>query len=187
MPPISASMKRFGVNPCGCSTVVTKIADTPAWLMRIVPPPSSSAAPIDSATTSISTGVLVPSALTMRSATAMPTATPMTSSIARLVRCPRVAASETTAEIGAKNGESLTCWAMSHAAPTAIDVCAIVHRPARSRLVRCRTWPRSSGISGRWARRYGRPGGTAPIVAWCGFAGGAGRALCGGAPRLSPG
>src|SRR4051795_4481601 len=50
-----------------------------------------------SATTSISTGVLVPRALTIRSATASPTATPSTSSIARRVRCPRDAASETTA------------------------------------------------------------------------------------------
>ena len=138
-------MKRFGLSPCGCSAVATKIAETPAWLTRIVPPPRSSAAPIASATTSISTSVLVPSAATIRSAIAIPMATPITSSMARVVRCPRVAASEMTAEIGAKNGESLTCWAMSHDAPTAIEVCAIVQRPARSRLVRRRTCPRSSG------------------------------------------
>jgi len=104
--------------------------------------------------------VLVPSAATIRSAIAMPMATPMTSSMARVVRCPRVAASEMTAEIGAKNGESLTCWAMSHDAPTAIEVCAIVHRPARRRLVRRRTCPpelREVGVAREPPGRGHRP------------------------------
>jgi hypothetical protein len=69
------------------------------------------------------------------------------------VRCPRIAASETTAEIGAKNGELSICRAIAHAAPTEIDVWAIVHAPARRRLVRRRTCPRSSSRSGRGALR----------------------------------
>jgi len=74
-------------------------------------------------------------------------------SIARRVRWPRTAPRAITAEIGAKNGESLTWRAMTHAAPTAIEVWAMVHAPARSRLVRWRTWPRSSGSGGRRGSR----------------------------------
>src|SRR4051794_37842861 len=111
----------------------------------------------------MSTGVLVPRALTIRPAPASPPATPSTSSIARRVRCPREGASETTAETGAKNGELLIWRAIAQAAPTEIEVWAIVHRPARRRLVRRSTCPRSSGPRRR--RCGGRPADTRGIVA----------------------
>ena len=118
VPPISASMKRFGVSPCGCSAVATKIADTPAWLTRIVLPPSSSAAPIDERDDEHQHQRAGPERrddeVGDRDADgdADDELDRPGSSAARAWR-----ASETTAEIGAKNGESLTCWAMSHAAP----------------------------------------------------------------------
>jgi hypothetical protein len=152
---MSASTKRSGVNPVGRSIVATMTADTPAWLTSSGPPPMSSAAPIDNATTSMSTAVPVPSHVTMRSATAMPTATPSTSSIARRVRCPRAAESEMTAEIGAKNGLWLIAEASVQLAPTAIVVWEIVHAPLRRRFARRRTWARSAGTVGRCTRAVG--------------------------------
>jgi hypothetical protein len=50
----------------------------------------------------MSTSVLAPSARTMMSATAIPTATPTVSSIARTVRPPRDTPSAMTAAAGAK-------------------------------------------------------------------------------------
>ena len=88
----------------GGVSVATRIAEIAAWLTRMVPAPTSRAASIARPTTSAMTTVPVPSARTIRSATAMPTATPSTSSSARTVRRPRATPSEMTAEIGAKNG-----------------------------------------------------------------------------------
>jgi hypothetical protein len=104
-PPMSASTKRLGDGPWpGCTVATTRIAEIAAWLTRIVPAPRSSAADMASATTTTSATVLVPSARTMRSATAMPTATPAVSSIARTVRRPRATPRAMTADTGAKNG-----------------------------------------------------------------------------------
>ena len=104
-PPISASRKRDGEGLApGCSVATKRMPEIAAWLTRIAPAPSSSAAAIESATTSMSTRVLAPRARTMTSATRMPTATPAVSSIARTVRPPRDTPSAMTAAAGAKKG-----------------------------------------------------------------------------------
>ena len=89
-PPMRASRKRDGEGLApGCSVATTRMPEIAAWLTRICPAPNSSAAAIESPTTSMRTRVLAPSARTMTSATTMPTATPTVSSIARTVRPPR--------------------------------------------------------------------------------------------------
>jgi hypothetical protein len=66
----------------------------------------NTAAAIARSTTMPICRVPVPMSSTKRSATMSPTATPKTSSTARLVRWPSVTLKEITAAIGAKNGDS---------------------------------------------------------------------------------
>jgi hypothetical protein len=147
---MSASTKRSGDSPSlGGVSVATRIAEIAAWLTRIVPAPSSSAASEASATTTPMTSVPVPRARTIRSATAIPTATPMTSSSARTVRRPRATPSEITAEIGAKNGVSLTRLASAHAADAATAVWATTQPDVCRRRTRRRRPERTSGSVGR--------------------------------------
>ena len=147
---MSASTKRVGEIPsCGGVSVAMRIAEIAAWLTRMVPAPRSSAAAIASATTRKTTSVPVPSARTMTSPTAMPTATPSVSSTARSVRRPRASPSEMTAEIGAKNGLSLTSEASAHAIAAASAVWAIPNHDARTRSRRRRNALRTSGSVGR--------------------------------------
>ena len=152
-PPMSASRARAGegLEP-GCSVATTRMPEIAAWLTRICPAPKSSAAAIESPTTSMRTRVLAPSQRTMTSATTMPTATPTTSSIARTVRPPRDTPIAMTAAAGAKNGCGCSRLARNHAAPAATVVWRIPHRSPRTRRTRRRSAPRTScavGMEGR--------------------------------------
>src|SRR3712207_8966712 len=87
---MSASTKRSGekMSSGGCSTT-TRTAETAAWLTSMVPPPKKTAAAIARSTTTAIWRVPFPITSTRRSATMSPTATPKTSSTARLFLWPR--------------------------------------------------------------------------------------------------
>ena len=157
-PPTSASSEREKSRPPsgGCS-VATSAADTAACWANICPEPSSSATDIDSETTTASCHHPAPSATTNRSATAIPSVTPSTTSIARRPRSPWVSPSVMIADTGAKNGAvwPTTSVAISHAIVAASVAWRMVRAASRSRcaLVRADSRERSAASSIRGCAR----------------------------------
>ena len=84
--------------------MATSAAETAACWANMSPEPSTSATVIAKATTSASCHQPVPSRITSRSAIAMPSVTPRTTSSARRPRWPWVSPSVIIADTGAKNG-----------------------------------------------------------------------------------
>jgi hypothetical protein len=111
------------------------IAETPASVMSIGPPPTRTAADIASITMSPTCGGPVPRARTSRSAISTPRITPPISSSARSRCWPIVAPRQMTAAMGAKpvsRSESRS-FARYQAATAAPAVSRIGQRRARSR------------------------------------------------------
>src|SRR5829696_4538171 len=140
-PPSRASTARANDTPSsgGCK-VATSAADTAACWANICPDPSSSATVIESETTTASCHQPSPSWITSRSATAIPSVTPRTTSTARRPRSPCVSPSVIIAETGAKNGWSCPTIsvATSHASVAASVACRIARAAWRSRSARMR-------------------------------------------------
>ena len=167
LPPSSASTPRANETPPsgGCS-VATSAAETAACWANIWPDPSSSATDIASATTSASCHQPVPSPITSRSAIAIPSVTPSTTSTARRPRSPCVRPSVIIADTGAKNGRE--CPTASVATSQAIVAASVAWRIARavsrSRSARTRAETRdrsAASPSSGWARSENVRGGSA--------------------------
>ena len=127
----------------------TSTAEAAAWEASRGPPPTRIAANMASATVTPICQVPVPICATSRSAMAMPTATPMASSMARCRRSPIVRPSVTTAAMGAKKGLwwPSTSRAMSHASEAATAVWRIGRAAATARSRRVRSPSREASAA----------------------------------------
>ncbi len=127
-PPTSASTIRLSpAAELGGSSVATSTAEDADWSAITVPPSSSTAADMASATARATCHGPVPIAEMSTSPTPMPRDTPTISSTTRRSRWPSEMPSETTAAIGAKNAWlcPITSCASSQASPAASAACAI--------------------------------------------------------------
>ena len=111
----------YGSPVLGVVSVATSTADDADCTTRGVPPPTAAAVTIASTTTRPICHGPVPISRMMPSPMPMPMATPTTSSIVRLARCPTDEARVMTAAIGAKNGlgRPITSCATNQAMPGA--------------------------------------------------------------------
>ena len=115
-PPISASMKRevfHGWAFVGGVRVAIRMAAEVLCMIRIGPPPATTAVVSARATTRPTCQAPVPISAISRSARRMPMALPTTSSVARRSRWASEMATVATAAIGAKKGLS---WPIAEAA-----------------------------------------------------------------------